>query len=303
MKAIVAILTAALIALGGGAIHLWRQLDASSQQIADLKAQIGATTASLHQAAITVPSPSLPLVEPTDATPAAAPIPDGVRREMENIAVAMATPRSPERNAQIKATMVGAMPNEYPDVGEVLGLSRDEVDKLFGLLYDQADRRSKMDPMGRDAALGVHLEQTEKDELASLLGSKHAQWEEYKIEVPTRRHVRDLGAALDAAGTSLSDAQKNSLIQALVVEEKRNSQSREARPSQASSERPMLGSFYRFTPEANQSRFSAALGILTPQQMETYSQMLERASVQEAAARSRLNEAQKYAETLRRGQR
>lgn len=302
MKAIFTILLAALIALGASAIHLRRQLDGTRQQLADLKAQIHTTTASAHLATI-APSPPLPPAEPTAAAPTAAPAPDADRKALEERLQAMiATRPSPESNAQFKAFMIGAMPNQYPDVGKVLGLSRDEVDELFDLLYEQAKRSSEMDPMS-DAASVARMTQTAKDELVSLLGSKYAKWEEYRAELPTRQHLKDLTAALDAAGTTLSDAQNNSLIQALVAEERRNSQFHEATQRQTPSDRPMLTQFYRFTPEANRNLLNAAAAYLTPQQMETYSQVLERASAQEAAARSMLIQAQKNAEAARQGQR
>jgi hypothetical protein len=210
----------------------------------------------------------------------------------------MATRESPEGRAQTKATMVGIMPNQYPDVGKVLRLSRDEVDKLFDLLYEQADRSSKMHP--DDAASVARIAQTEKEELVSLLGSKYAKWVEYRTEVPTRRHVKDLTAALDAAGFPLSDAQNNSLIKTLVAEERRNRQLREATQTQTSSD--LSAQFYRFTPEASRDLHDAAAGYLTPQQMETYSQVLERASNKEAATRTMLLNAQKRVEALRQGQ-
>jgi hypothetical protein len=203
------------------------------------------------------------------------------------------THSSPERSAQTKAVMVAIMYNDYPDVGKVLGLARAEVDKLLDLLYEQAKRSSTMDRDGKDAALGARLRQTEKDELSSLLGSKYARWEEYRAEVPTRQHVKDLNAALSAAGTPLSDAQNTSLIKALVAEERRN--------SQTSSDRPIAAKFYRFTPEANQNLLSAAAAYLTPEQMEIYRQVLERASNQETLLRNTLIQSQRNAEA-RRGQ-
>jgi hypothetical protein len=302
MKAIVAILSAALVALGGGAIHLSRQLDASRHQVAALQAQVDTTAASVRQAATIAPSPSLPLAEPTAAAPAAAPAPDAVGKEMERIAAMIATRRSPESMARVKTSMIGMMSNDFPDVGKVLGLSRDEVDQLFDLLYEQAKRSSEMDPMS-DAASVARMTQTAKDELVSLLGSKYAKWEEYRTELPTRRHVKDLTVALDAAGTPLSDEQSNFLIPTLVAEERRNSQFHEATHRQTSSDRPMPAQFNRFTPEANRNLLNAAAAYLTPQQMETYSQVLERASIQETTVRNGLNEAQKYAEAVRQGQR
>lgn len=282
MKAILATLIAALVAVGGSAIYLWRQLDASRQQIADLKAQVDANAASALQVATIAPPSSSPLAEPIAAGPTAAPTPDADRKvleEQERLQAMLQTRFSPEAAARVKASMTAHMSGEYPDVGKVLGLSRDEVDQLLALLYDQAARDANVVPRD-DVPSVARLAQKSKEELMSLLGSKYAKWEEYKAEVPTRQHVRDMAAALDAAGTPLSDAQKNSLIQTLADEERRN--------SQMSSNQPLPPKFYRFTPEAKRNLLSAASVYLTPQQMETYSQVLERASNQETTVRNRL---------------
>ena len=285
MKTFVAILSIALVALGGTAIHLWRQLNANRQQVADLKAQVDTTAASTPRAPPVAPSPSLPLAEPA---------PDADRKALEDPRrrAFIAFQSSPEASAQMKAAMMRTISDRYPDVGEVLGLSRDEVDQLLDLLYKQADRRTS-DPL-IDAEWAARLKETEKDELASLLGSKYAKWEEYTAELPTRQHVRDLSAALDAAGTPLIDAQNNSLLQALVAEERRN--------SQMSSDRPIAATLYRFTPEATQNLLNASSAYLTPQQMETYRQVLERASIQETELRNSRIQVQQSMEALRRAQ-
>jgi hypothetical protein len=172
MRAIVAILSAALVTLGVGAIHLLRQLDASRLQVAALQAQVGTTAASARQAATIAPSPSLPLAEPTAVAPAATPT--ALSKVEESPA---ASPRAyagtPEMIAGVKAIKRANMPILYPDVGMVLGLSPDEVERLYDLLTEKAN----------------------EDELASLLGSKYAAWQEYTTEVPTRRQMKDLAAA------------------------------------------------------------------------------------------------------------
>jgi hypothetical protein len=281
MKAIIAILSVALVALGGSAIHLWRQLDANRQQVADLKARVDTAAASAPQAPAIAPSPSLPPAEPAATVPTAAPAPDTDRKAMEErLRSAMtAMQSSPEFRAQTKATMIRTISNQYPDVGKVLGLSRDEVDQLFDLLYQQAQPRTP--DQTSDAVSVARMQQAAQDELVSLLGSKYAKWEEYKTEAPTRRHVNDLNAALDAAGTPLTEAQNNALIQALVAEERRN--------SQMPGDRPIPGNYYRFTPEATRNLLNASSAYLTPQQMETYRQVLERASNQETRSRNVMN--------------
>lgn len=277
MKAIIAILSVALVALGGSAIHLWRQLDANRQQVADLKAHIDTTAASAPQAPAIAPSPSLPPAEPAATAPAAAPAPDADRNALEDPfrRAFTAFQNSPEGIAAIKAGRMRTISNRYPDVGEVLELSRDEIDQLIDLLY-------RAEFSTGDAVSVARMQQAAKDELVSLLGSKYARWEEYKTEAPTRLHVKDLSAALDATGAPLTEAQHNALIKALAAEERRN--------SEISSGSPIPGQYSRFTPEATRNLLNASSAYLTPQQMETYRQVLERASNQETRSRNVLND-------------
>jgi hypothetical protein len=259
MRATVAILSTALIALGGGAIHLWRQLDASRHQAADLQARVDATAAYARQAATIAPSPSSPspsspLAEPSAATPVAALAALGKTTE-ESLAVARASfATRPEVVAGIKAIKRANMPILYPDVGKVLGLSPDKVERLYDLLTEQVN----------------------EDELASLLGSKYAAWQEYKTEVPTRRQVKDLAAVLSAAGMPLSDAQRDSLIPAVFAAERSNSQELAVQSGHVSISGPS-----RYSPQAVQRILDTAATYLTRQQLESYRHMLERAAGRE----------------------
>jgi hypothetical protein len=198
----------------------------------------------------------------------------------------------PEINAQIKALEKRRIADRYPDLGVVLGLSSDEVDQLIDLLYRQADFSSG------DLATDRRMQQAAKDEMVSMLGSKYAKWEEYKAETPTRLHVKDLSAALDAAGAPLTNAQHNALIKALAAEERRN--------RELPGDHPVPGQSYRFAPEATRNLLNASSAYLTPQQMETYRQVLERASNQEASIRnvidSALSRDPRIQESLRGGQ-
>jgi hypothetical protein len=110
--------------------------------------------------------------------------------------------------------------------------------------------------------------------------------------------VKDLAAVLGSAGAPLSDAQSNSLIPALAAVEKRNTQERMAQPGQAS----LTAGMTRYSPEANQKLLDAAATHLTPQQLESYRQMLERQSSQEASMRNMLLDVQKRVEAMRQGQ-
>lgn len=294
MKAIIAILSAALVALGGVVIHLWRQLDVSRQAVVQHENDI--LMAPANQAAVigsTVP--------PLDVASELGGVSKGVEQDKalkedkpldEQIRALITTGEtdvSAEKTARVKTVLVASMYNEYPDVGKVLDLSRDEVDRLFDLLYKQS--------FGSIEARGSSAE----DELEELLGSKYEKWQEYKTELPTRRQVRDLAAVLDSAGSPLSDSQRNSLIPALVDAERRNSQARVVATETGSLDE-VISRLSRFTPEANRYRLDTAAAHLTPQQLESYQQVLDRATIQETKLRNLTIQARKDAEAPRRSQ-
>lgn len=294
MKAIIAILSAALVALGGVSIHLWRQLDVSRQAVVQHENDI--LMAPANQAAVIGPT-----VAPLDVASELGGVSKGVEENktleedkplderLRALITTGETDVSPENTARVKTVLVASMHNEYPDVGKVLDLSRDEVDRLFDLLYKQS--------FGSIEARGSSAE----DELEELLGSKYEKWQEYKTELPTRRQVRDLAAVLDSAGSPLTDSQRNSLIPALVDAERRNSQAR-AVATETGSLDEVISRLSRFTPEANRYRLDTAAAHLTPQQLESYQQVLDRATIQETKLRNLTIQARKDAEAARRSQ-
>jgi len=291
MKAIVVILSAALVALGGVAIHLSRQLDASRQQVADMQALVGTAEAPAAEMAALRTPPSLPTTEPSSSASAHADV-----AYEESLRASIATRGSPESRAQVKAAMMSMMVHQYPDLGRVLGISRDQVDRLLDVFYEQRNRRSGIDT--HDAAAMARVAQADREELRTLLGSKYAKWEEYSKDLLTRRQVRDLAVALNSAGTPLTDAQVDSLIPAVAAAERRNV---EDLPNMPAEDRP--SSFLRYSPEGNRRILDAAAAYLTPQQQESYSQVLERALIQEVALRQGVYKAQREAEQSRQGQR
>jgi hypothetical protein len=272
-----------------------------------LQAQVDSMAASARQAAVLVPAPTLPREPAVVAAPTSAPAQTAapvVSKEVEERAAVMrATIASPESVARSKVSFKAQLPTQYPDVGKVLGLSPEEVDRLYELLAEQNANRQRA--MGMPAGDGgpsalARTMQEQQSELQSLLGSKYPKWQEYNTELPTRRQVKDLAAVLGSAGAPLGDAQSNSLIPVLAAVEKRNTQERMAmvQPGQAS-----LGStMTRYSPEANQKLLDAAAPHLTPQQLESYRQMLERQSSQESSMRNMLLDAQKRVEATRQGQ-
>ena len=305
MKIIVSILSIALVGLGGGAIHLWRELESSHQQIADLQARLDAATAAAEALAVKLPPPVASAAIPDQpgtteppatrdapaSTPAPAPAID------ESVAALREMIASPENRARTSKLMRAMLPTQYPDVGKVLGLSPEQVEQLFDLLARQQDEQSNLfrdrpeDPAAMQATAQKALAQRQASEaeLASMLGSKYPQWQQYQQELPTRRQVSDLGTALNAGGMPLSDAQSKPLIAALVVEQKRISQEAAATAQRGTG---ISAAMSRYTPENNQRMLDAASAYLTPQQLQAYQQMLERQGNMERSLRGTLEQAQ-----------
>lgn len=303
MKTVVVVLSVALVAVGGGAINLWRQLEANRHQIGELQAQVAGLEAASHGVVaqpVALATPAMPATEPAVAKPvepASKPsaTTDSARASVDAIRANMG---SPESIARTRALQRAQMPAQYPDVGKALGLSPQEVEKLFDLLADQSAERSRIVAGNRPdtgpQALGNQMSQ-EQTQLADLLGDKFSQWKEYNTQLPTRRQVKDLGAVLTAAGAPLTEAQAGSLIPAVTAAEKENTRQRMPQSGPAS----LLASMNRFSPEANQRILDAAAPHLTPQQLDAYRQMLERQAAQERAMRDSLLEAQKRVEAAK----
>lgn len=269
LNKVTAILLVALLALGVGTVQLWRQRVADHEQIANLQASLEKAVA---EARVAAPSS---IMEGQITGVEASTVPTGeasalVIPEVTSEARAIApTARvrlaSPENLERARVLDRARAPSQYPGVGQALGLSPEEEDRLYDLLARQqatalqhvADYASSGESRSQYAA---RIARENEAEVASLLGSKYAQWKEYKDELPSRRQVIDLEAVLRASSTPLSDAQARALIPVLAL----------ARKSSLQRGGP------QYSPENRQALVDAASGYLTPEQLDAYSQMLDR---------------------------
>lgn len=310
MKILSALLGVALVVAGGVVIHLTREVGAERQQVADLKAQLGerdariaALTAasmapSVAQVAVPVPQAASPVAGSSSPTPAA----QQSAAVQEMLAMVRAQSSSPERVAQRRRTTRVLMETSNPDVGEALGLTPDEEDKLLDLLVQNQERTSAvfnaaMEPNGatsvqdRGAALQAAQQENEA-EIQAMLGSKYSQWKDYNETRMAWQQRRDLRAVLDAGGIPLTDAQSKALIGALSAEHREFSrQTREA----VSQGQPVSARMARQSPERRQRLLDAATPHLSPQQIEGFRGMLDRAAEQERAMFSTLRVAESAA--------
>lgn len=285
MKILSAILGVALGAVGGFAIHLSREVEAGRQKIAALETRL------LEQQAVSTitsrpPGQPAPLPAATAPTPVASgqaqPAPTPPPALLPDIAAMRAQMASPEGKARRKESAQHLMRTTNPGVEEALGLSPEELEKLLNLLAEQQERSSAVFDRAREqgdqassqavvaAGLDEHRRASET-ELLGLLGAKYPQWQDYQQTRAAWTQGRDLRAVLEAAGTPFTPAQERAVISALAADQRSYNQSGEAarQPFQTNS------------PERQQARLNAAAPHMSPQQLESYRQMLERAAAQE----------------------
>jgi hypothetical protein len=145
------------------------------------------------------------------------------------------------------------LPAQYPDLGEIVGLSVVQVEGFFDLL-------TKLYEEGRTST-ATPEERAKKDEarIASLLGSKYPKWQQYRIGLPARLQVRDLNAALIAYDLELSDAQIEQLMSAITAVHQQVG--------------PAIGSF---DPESKRLLLEAATPHISAGQLEVYQKVLDR---------------------------
>jgi hypothetical protein len=292
MKIFSLVLGIALVVVGGLAIHQSRLVDAADQRIADLEARLNERPSQMLTATFPVPSSpapasSVPQAEPAatrESRPASQPeaAAEIVRRIEELTRLQRSSPEGIARRLETGRMLVRST---NPDVIEAVGLSTEEADRLFDLLAAQQDKsaelfsdlRNAQDPEAARSQLAARLEeirQSNEAELKELLGGKYTQWKDYEQNRAAWRQRRDLNAVLKAAGSPLTPEQDRALIGALTAEYQniRNTRQASAAP------------FQQYAPEVQQRLVQAASAHLSPQQLESYRQMLERAAKQEEAA-------------------
>jgi hypothetical protein len=302
MKKISAVLAIALVVVGGAAIHLWREVDAGRQQLAALQAQLEQRDAQLAALAAR-PLPQLaasalgsPAPVPTQAAP---PRPEAAPDAASSFAAMLREQQSsPEMVARRRQTGRMLMETSNPGVAEALGLTPDEKEKLLELLLDQQERSSAFfaeqrepgaatSPQERTAAFQAR-ERTADAELQALLGSKYPQWQDYKETRPAWRQLEDLRAVSKAGGAPLTEAQSRSLVAALSTEHRAINEESRSAASQGRAANEVLA---RNSPERQQRLLAAAAPHLSPQQLEGYRGLLERAAAQEQTMLAPLRQA------------
>ncbi len=240
MKAPVLGLIVAAGAFGASSLYLWNELNAERTRADELSArgeQLNARIAELEKArtqfaqqrlasANTFGGASMmqggPGRPPPDAVADGKPDGPGEPR--------WANRMTPERSDAMKKMMrVQMRANNkrlYADVGNQLGLSKDQANKLVDLLTDQSvedfgQRREARDSNEAHTAW-EELQRQQKAELTDLLGAdKVASLEEYQKTLPARQEVEMLSRQLEGYDAPLTDDQRKRLVTVISEERER----------------------------------------------------------------------------------
>src|SRR5690606_15792096 len=150
------------------------------------------------------------------------------------LAAAQAQRSSPEAIARRRITGRMLIEGSNPAIGEALGLTAEQADKLLELLVTHRENSRAGFQSTTEGNLPTSVEersarllaqrQADEAELQAMLGSKYSQWKDYKETRQAWQQRRDLRAVLDAGGIPMSDAQSKSLIAALSAEQRDYSQ-------------------------------------------------------------------------------
>jgi hypothetical protein len=115
----------------------------------------------------------------------------------------------------------------HSDIGDKLGLSREESSKLIDLLTDQqmAAMRGGRQERSADGTRSTRQQINPQDNLAevtALIGADKAElYRQYQETMPARQEVSMLERQLEGADSSLSKDQRDRMITALADERKR----------------------------------------------------------------------------------
>jgi hypothetical protein len=241
MKPSVLGLAISALAFGASTVYLAVQLNderAQADRVAESMAELNARIAELEKAreqrlAVTGAFGAEALGQGgiAMAPPPPPPVAGEARADAPEGAVFTNAPMPPRSEAFEKMMRTNMRANNkrlYADIGEKLGLSKDDANKLINMLTDQqvgnfaqARDANITDPAER-ARLRDEARREDQAEIDNFLGaSKAAALREYQETIPSRLELDQLNRQLEGADAVLTEDQQKRMLAALIDERKR----------------------------------------------------------------------------------
>jgi hypothetical protein len=175
----------------------------------------------------------------------------------------------------------------YADMPKALGLNAAQADKLFNLIADHqmsaqdAERAYSGDRAGRQA-----LEAQQAEDLSTaiqdMFGAQTAdEFQQYQQSVPARRQVDRMGESMAAANAPLSDAQRDSMVTAMVTEQQ--AVPRPQRPADGVPDAQYQAQMAEWQQDYSTRVQARVAPLLTPQQQATYQEQVALQNARRAA--------------------
>jgi hypothetical protein len=235
-------LAIAALAFGASTVYLAVQLNnerAQADKVAESMAALNTRIAELEKArdqrfaasgafdtdmlaqdGIPVGPPPAPLPEKGDARSDA---PEGAV-----LTNAPMPPRSEAFEKMMRANLRANNKRLYADVGEKLGLGKDDANQLINMLTDQQVsnfgqlRDANITDPGERQRLREEARREDQMEIDNFLGaSKAAALREYQETIPARLELDQLSRQLEGADAVLTEDQQKRMLAALIEERKR----------------------------------------------------------------------------------
>jgi len=188
-------------------------------------------------------------------------------------------PMSPERSEAMqkmrRAQLRANNKRLHADIGDKLGLGREEASKLVDLLTDQQmtalERgRQERNADGSRIARSETNQQNDLAEITALIGADKAElYKQYQETMPARQEVSMLERQLEGADSSLSKDQRDRMITALAEERKRVP---EPRFSESASREDYSKAMLAWQEDYQERAATRARSILDSEQVTTFTE-------------------------------
>lgn len=295
MKKLATIIAVALLATLALSATWWMKIRDGRAQVEQLQARVTALEAAPQPAPPVQPPPPVaapvPAVKPVAVMPAKpTPAPATAQqppaaKSMDNTVAAQAKQLlSGSAGRDLAHTMIL---RQYPDLGKELGLSEAQANNLIEVLARQqldlgTDTIGMLGGEAMDPAAVQEMERRADEktraneaELASLLGSKYPDFQQYQATAAARQQVTLLQNALGSAN-ALSEEQSKALLVALAAAQKQASAEQRNQPVMKGRTPPEILENQLKLAEDNAHRMlQAASPHLTFAQQEIYKNVLD----------------------------